>query len=56
MSDFDFVDFPRRVNTRYLTNLHNRNGQFSGVISLDIAAVDRVYPEAVQYHLIRRRA
>ena len=44
MSDFDFVDFPRRVNTRYLTNLHNRNGQFSGVISLDIAAVDRVYP------------
>jgi CRISPR/Cas system CSM-associated protein Csm3 (group 7 of RAMP superfamily) len=42
--NYDFVDFPPQVNTKYVTDIKERYGKFSGVIPLEMIAVDRVYP------------
>ena len=42
--NYDFVKFSPQINTKYVTNLDKRYGIFSGVIPLEIIAVDRVYP------------
>lgn len=41
--NFDFVDFPKQVNTHYIKELKQRLGEFSGIIRLQIKTVDLLY-------------
>ncbi|MBP5604480.1 MAG: hypothetical protein J6X60_02910 [Ruminiclostridium sp.] len=41
--NFDFVSFPKEVNTQYITDINNRKGEFSGTIQLEMTAVDNIY-------------
>lgn len=41
--NFDFVDFPKQVNTSHVDDIKKRRGAFSGVIRLQIKTVDLLY-------------
>lgn len=41
--NYDFVPFPETVNCSYLKDISKRSGEYSGVISLKIKAVDHLY-------------
>lgn len=41
--NFDFVYFPKNPDTRYLRNIEERQGEYSGSITLEMTAVDNIY-------------
>lgn len=41
--NFDFVYFPENPDTNYLRNIEERQGEFSGSITLEMTAVDNIY-------------
>ena len=41
--NYDFVPFPKKINTSYKTDIKQRKGKFSGIIRLTATAVDNLF-------------